>query len=245
MFKFFYCSGPLSFLPPRIQCHRGYWVEGLLQNSLASIQKAYELGYEMSEFDVRMTKDEHVILFHDDMIGDKKISEMMLSEVKDYHKVDHLDSVLSWFATQISGRYFLNIEIKSKFKCNRILERKVLDVILKYNLKSRVLISSFNPLTLFYFRKNCPEIIRSLLLTYDREVGNTWLIRSQILNILAYPHFLHLHEKYWSLPSFKGFLRLKIPVILWTCNDSLAVKKYFSEGVYGVISDTIAPSDII
>lgn len=242
--KSLYTSKPIPFDPPKLQCHRGYWVGGLQQNSLASLQKAYELGYKISEFDIRITKDQEVILFHDDLIGHRKVSDMTLAEVKMLHHIDRFESVMQWFSELSAGSYYLNIEIKSKFKLDRTLEKKVLDLILKYNMQDRVLISSFNPLSLFYFRVHQPQIIRSLLLTYDNEPGNNPVLKSQILNVLALPNFLHLDEKYWSEERSQELLKQGIPVVLWTCNDLNSVKKYFIQGVYGVISDTLKPEDI-
>lgn len=46
--------------------HRGAWkVEGLPQNSIASLQRAVELGCAGSEFDVHLTKDGVLVVNHD------------------------------------------------------------------------------------------------------------------------------------------------------------------------------------
>jgi len=242
--KYFYSLESVSFTPPRLQCHRGYWIEGLRQNSLAALKKAFELGYKMSEFDIRITKDSEVILFHDDFIGSKKVSDMTLAEVNKHHKVESFEAALKWFSSLAKGSYYLNIEIKSKFVRNRRLEKKVLDLILKYKVQDCVLISSFNPFSLYFFRRNYPSILRALLLTYNNDGGNNFIVKSQVLNVLAQPHFLHLDEKYWSHKRYKALLKLGIPVVLWTCNDLEKVKKYFSQGIYGVISDTLKPADV-
>ena len=43
---------------PKVVAHRGYWTtEGSAQNSIASLQKAAEIGCWGSEFDVWMTAD--------------------------------------------------------------------------------------------------------------------------------------------------------------------------------------------
>lgn len=242
--KYLYSLRSETFKPAKLQCHRGYWVGGLKQNSLAALKKAFELGYKMSEFDIRITKDAEVILFHDDFIGSKKVSQMTLAEVNAYHKVDTFEDALKWFATLKKNSYYLNIEIKSKFVRNRKLEMLVLDLILKFKVQDQVLISSFNPMSLAFFKKKFPEIRRALLLTYNNEHGNNFLVKSQILNVLAQPHFLHLDEKYWSQKRYKNLLKLGIPIVLWTCNDLEKVKKYFSQGVFGVISDRLKPSDL-
>lgn len=244
LLKYFYSHKPLSFKPAKLQCHRGYWVDGLQQNSLASLKKAFELGYKISEFDIRITKDFEVILFHDDFIRSKKVSDMTLEEVNAHQQVDTFEETLKWFSQLKKDSYYLNIEIKSKSARDRTLEKKVLALILKYGVQDRVLVSSFNPMSLAFFSKNYPTITRALLLTFDKEPGNSFLLRSQLLNVLARPHLLHLHEKYWSPELGKTLMKSGIPVILWTCNDLETVKKYFLQGVYGVISDTLKPTEI-
>lgn len=242
--KHFYSDDVKSFNPPLVQCHRGYWVDGLPQNSLLSIKRAYELGYKMAEFDVRITSDKHVILYHDDLIGSRKVSDMTLAEVSTYQSVDSFESLINWFVGLPQGDFYLNIEIKSKFALDRTLEGKVLEVLKKYKVESRVLISSFNPLSLFYFRMKASNILRALLLTFESEPGNGFLLKSQMLNILAYPHFLHLNENNWSEDKFKPLLKRGVSIVLWTCNDLNKVKSYFFQGVYGVISDTLKPDEV-
>lgn len=50
---------------PEWQAHRGYWKEGAPQNTLESLKAARAAGAPMAEFDVRVTKDRVVVLFHD------------------------------------------------------------------------------------------------------------------------------------------------------------------------------------
>lgn len=238
-----YSQEGIAFQPPKIQCHRGYWVDGLAQNTLASIKKAFELGYKMCEFDIRITKDHKVIMFHDDYIKGRKISEMTLHELRRHADVDTFEELLKWYQ-HVKSSFYLNVEIKSKFVRNRTLEKYVLELLLKYKVQDHVLISSFNPMTLYYFRKNYPSITRALLLTCQNEPGNNFVIKSQVLNILAYPHFLHLDERCWRQNKYKKLLDLKIPIVLWTCNDIKKVEIYFKQGVYGAISDKITPEQI-
>ena len=245
-------------MPPRLQCHRGLWVGGVRENTLASLRKAYEAGYQISEFDIRITQDQKVILFHDDFIKGQKISKMTLAQMSKLMDVDTFESVLKWhkktreiFVSPLQKKnsnlkysFYLNIEIKSKFVRDRRLEKQVLDLILKYGVQDSVLVSSFNPLSLFYFRKNYPAITRALLLTYNNDHGNNFVVKSQILNFFAFPHFLHLDEKYWRKNKYKKLLDFKVPVVLWTCNDLDKVEKYFKQGIYGVISDRLTPEEI-
>ncbi|WP_200978744.1 glycerophosphodiester phosphodiesterase family protein [Echinicola sp. 20G] len=59
------CSSP-SFHTNKVIAHRGAWkVDQLPQNSIASLNKAIQIGCEGSEFDVWMTSDEVLVVNHD------------------------------------------------------------------------------------------------------------------------------------------------------------------------------------
>ena len=95
------------------------------ENSLAAITEAVKLGCEMIEFDVRMTKDEHLVLLHDPLVdrttnGNGLIRELLYSEVLDLNlyfenvlvdtHIPTLDEVLDMIPSNIR----LNIHIKSE-----------------------------------------------------------------------------------------------------------------------------------
>ena len=106
---------------PRLQAHRGYWVEGLQQNSLKSVQGAYQKKYKMAEFDVRLTKDHTVILFHDDRYQGRPVEQYLFRDFmkatrREFPDVATLDEVLSWLSQKAADvpefDFRLNIEIK-------------------------------------------------------------------------------------------------------------------------------------
>lgn len=61
-----------------IVAHRGFWncdEAGYAKNSIAALRCAQENGFWGSEFDVNMTKDSVLIIFHDNEIEGKKIEK--------------------------------------------------------------------------------------------------------------------------------------------------------------------------
>ncbi len=230
---------------PSLQSHRGFRNLELPQNenTLTSIQKSYELGYQMVEFDVRLTMDKNVVLFHDESICGELISNLTLQDLRSKTPVDLLEDVFLWMTASVLQNFKLNIEIKSKV-LNGHLESEVFKLISHYNLRERVLISSFNPFSLAYFRGFDSRIFRSLLLTQEKVPGNYFFIRGMMFNILCRPNALHLREEDWQIDFFTEILQRKIPIVLWTCNDLTNTKKYLAQGISGVISDTITPADL-
>ncbi len=228
----------------RLQSHRGYCQDPeIRENTLAAIQQSHQLKYQMVEFDVRLTKDQHVILFHDDHYEGRKISKLNLSELKEKIHIDLLDEVFNWYRSIDQNKFKLNIEIKSKV-VNGKLEKHVFELIQKHQMQKNILISSFNPISLAHFYKMDATIFRSLLLSNEKEHGNNFFIKNMTLNFLAKPNALHLRKEDWSLQVFRKILKFNIPIVLWTCNDILNVETYFNEGITGLISDTIRPTDL-
>lgn len=69
-----------------IVAHRGYWnceEAGFAKNSIAALRCAQEKGFWGSEFDVNMTSDEILLVYHDSKIDGKVIDQNPASEFKD------------------------------------------------------------------------------------------------------------------------------------------------------------------
>ena len=78
------CSGNAEDV--RIVAHRGYWnceEAGYARNSVAALECAQDAGFWGSEFDVNMTKDEVLVVFHDDAASGKRFSEHDWAEFND------------------------------------------------------------------------------------------------------------------------------------------------------------------
>lgn len=70
---------------PKVIAHRGYWrAEGSAQNSIKSFVAAAELGCWGSEFDVWLTADDQLILYHDDSLGGERVEELNYADLADY-----------------------------------------------------------------------------------------------------------------------------------------------------------------
>ena len=245
VFAAFHSRSDFMEFIPKLQSHRGYCQPhtGVVENTLKAVIKSYELDYQMVEFDVRMTKDKQVVLFHDEVIAHTKIAKLTLLDLKKIRHVDLLSDVFEWHQKTKTNKFKLNIEIKSK-AINGILEKNIYELICKYKMQKKIIISSFNPMSLAYMNTFDPTIFRSLLLSNEKGYGNNFFIKNMTLNFLARPNALHLRDRDWNQKIFSKFLEKKIPIVLWTCNDLAAVETYFKEGVTGVISDKIKPSDL-
>lgn len=71
----------------KVAAHRGN-VEGFPENTMPAFKSAYELGVDMIELDLRMTKDGEIVVIHDPNVdrtsnGHGLVSDMTLAELKE------------------------------------------------------------------------------------------------------------------------------------------------------------------
>lgn len=225
---------------PDLQSHRGYCVSGLNENTLESIQKSYELGYIMTEFDIRITSDNMIVLHHDSRLNGASVRKMTYKQILQIRHVTTLSEVLGWFQSTDTS-YKLNIEIKSSVFLNPKLEYKLSKLIKEYKVQDRVLVSSFNFISLIKMRLFSPKIKRAWLVSLERHSVKQFKFFLKIVKAAAAPYCLNLRHQDLS-DDIKNILN-KFPVILWTVND-LEVLKQNKNFIRGIISDTILPQDL-
>ncbi len=202
----------------------------------------------MAEFDVRLTSDNVAVLFHDEKFQDRYLSETMFDDFKkliasEFTDLSKLEEVFEWMISEKKRNknfdFKLNIEIKSKKIKDERLEIEVFRLIKKFKLGDQILISSFNPFTLYRSRKFDPNIWRALLVTHGEE--SNFLLKSMLLNFLAKPHVLHLRWNDFNL-KLKNRFSKNVPVVLWTVNELIDLKNLKGK-IHGVISDKITPKE--
>ncbi len=92
-----YCINRLVCNPPLVVGHRGN-VEFAPGNTLVAFQKAYELGVDGVELDVRHTKDNALVVFHDPTVdaktdGHGAVDELTLDDIKKLNIISHYEGV--------------------------------------------------------------------------------------------------------------------------------------------------------
>jgi len=150
-----------------VVAHRGF--SGIYpENTILSFKKAIELGVDFIELDVRQTKDDEIIVLHDEKIdrttdGSGFIKEMTYKEIQQYdagrwkgysgEKIPHLKEVLE----SMDSNTKILIEIKH---CDT---EKLVRIIDEYKFRDRVFVGSFNLEYVKQIRNISPEIATSLI----------------------------------------------------------------------------------
>lgn len=211
----------INFLKEKYIAHRGMHNEITLENTLLSFKKAIDNNYAI-ELDVHLLPDNNIIVFHDNnllrMTGvNKYLSQITLKDLKNIslknkQKIPLFKDVLKL----VDGRVPLIIELKNDLKYKKLAD-ELMKLLTKY--KGLYAIHSFNPLTLIYFRKKYPYVLRGQLASEFREYHlgliPNFILKKLDLIFLTKPDFISYDIK--SLPNKKiTKIRNKVLILGWT-----------------------------
>jgi len=205
------------------------------ENSIAAFQKAIEKNFAI-EFDVQLSRDNEIVVFHDydlkRMCGiNKKVNEFSLTQLKDLYlkntkeKIPTLKEVLDLANNKVP----LLIEIKNEGKPT-LLEKKLNDLLSTYS--GNYAIQSFNPMSLYWFYKNNPQVLRGQLSSKFKNIKMNFFIKYLLsnlyFNIFSHPDFIAYNID--DLPNKKlNKSQKKIPVLGWTIDT---IEKYQKSLIY-------------
>jgi glycerophosphoryl diester phosphodiesterase len=243
--QFPYTSRPLNL------GHRGA-PKDAPENTLASFQKAREMGADGVELDVMLCADGEVVVMHDSDVerttdGHGRIPDLTVAQVKTLdagakfgppfvgERVPTLREVAGWAQNDM----LLNIELKSSNVRSDGLEEKVIAIVREYRLEHRVILSSFNPLALRRVRRLAPNLHTGLLYAADLPI----FLRRAWLRPLARPDALHPYYEMVSDAYLLWARRKGYHVNVWTPDHTLDLQRLIDQKVDAIITnrpDTLA-----
>jgi len=242
---------------PLVIAHQGG--DGLWPGeTLLAYQNSVDLGVDVLEMDIHITKDGVLVLMHDETVdrttdGTGEIENMTLEEIKKLDagydwspdngattpfrgqglKVATLEEVFSAFPDKR-----MTIEIK---KTNISMAEPFCNLIRKHNMQDKVLVASFHDDRLKEFRAECPEVATS---SAKNETTIYVLLTKAFLGKFYSPKFyaLQVPEESGGITVMtKGFVEAahasNLAVEPWTINDEETMRKFIEWGVDGIITD--------
>jgi glycerophosphoryl diester phosphodiesterase len=232
---------------PAVIGHRGA-AGAAPENTLASIRKARELGATWIEFDVKLTKDGHAILFHDDCLerttnGQGAVAATTLAEIR------RLDAG-GWFGAAFRGEPVptfeqalalcaelgLGVNVEIKPCANRDMETAEVTISTLLDLwppdMPVPLVSSFAPACLRVARAMAPEVPRGYLAGTLSRRWRELMAEADCATI----HLNHRRIVPWQQATI---LAAGIPLVLYTVNDGLRAQRHLGAGVTAVITDHV------
>ena len=204
--------------------HRGFSAS-YPENTLLSFREAISAGADGVELDVRLTRDNQVVVIHDSTIDrissmsgrvrDMNLDEIRKADVGIGEKIPLLEEVLSSFPDAL-----LNIEIKE-----RDATKNVINLVEKYGIE-RVMLSSFDIDTLHIARSLKENIILGYLIDDENSLKD---IESEKKRISLYSvnapidgALIFGAEKYRKI--LKDLKDYGLKIVLWPYNDDLYYK---------------------
>ena len=194
--------------------HRGLHGIGVAENSMTAFARAVEGGYGI-ELDVRLSKDNKLVVFHDNTLDritgiDGKVSDYDYDELKNM-KLSGTDDTIPLFLDVlrlVDGKVPLLIELKEEAGSLLVTE-KALELLESYG--GPFVIESFNPMSLRLIKKQKPQILRGFLAAnYMAEKKHRkplfLLLQLFLFNSICRPHFISYEHKGYR--NF-GFLVLR------------------------------------
>ncbi len=217
---------------PLLLGHRG--VRGSLpENSLAAFTAAFEADLDGIEFDVQQSRDGVLAIYHDFELPDgRKLSSLSFAELQEADSnIPKLEQLFE-LAERYPGR-LLNLEVKTAGLRTGGLERKIAAAVKASAVADRVLVSSFNPVSLLRIRVKAPKLRTALLFAPDLPA---WL-RSGWLAGWLHVDAVHPHHSQLRPGLIKRAQGRNLPVNTWTVNEAYRVQEAIALGVSAVMAD--------
>lgn len=228
---------------PEVIAHRGFSGKAP-ENTLAAFRMAAGLDIDGIEFDVQLTRDNRVVVIHDETLERTTNGKGFVKD-HTYDQLKELDAG-SWFSKEFEGEriplleevlkfvrgygFFINIELKTSIFEYQGIEKLVLDSIKGFGMEKRVIISSFNHYSLKRFRELDKKVKTAVLcggilyepLEYLRSIG-------------ACAIHTHLYNVNESLVSYSK--QDNISLRCYTANDEQEMLRLIKLGVNGIFTD--------
>lgn len=239
---------------PLILAHRGASAYAP-ENTIAAFRLAHELGADGIELDVQLTRDKIAVVIHDDTVarttnGKGRVCDLTVAEIarldagtwktEDYRGesvptlAQVFDELSDWLRPV--GRMrpcLINVELKTEYFFTDGLEQNVLNVIARYGLQDRILLSSFSPLSLHRARRINRELPRGLL--YDSTMPLH--LRKAWLRFWADPQAMHPEVTMIDAAYMQWARQKKLQVNTWTVDDPAEARRLAELGTHAIITN--------
>lgn len=223
------------------------------ENTLTGFRKALELGVDMIEFDVRVTKDKYPVVIHDSQLARlgkkfRRLKNLTLKEVKKIRIKDGEDEIptLGEVLAVIDNRVGLDIDLKVKGSAQIVIQ-----TLRDYDVDfTNVMISSSFAGEIRTAEQLEPEVTTALIF----RSGNTfsvWLILD-FLAILFLPitmyyiswlvrranaDYLNINHHFLDKRKVARFKRRGIKICAWTVDSVKKIDYLKSLGIDGIITN--------
>ena len=218
--------------------HRGYAAERH-ENTLESIEAAWETGADVVELDVRLLADRSLVLFHDSKVDGVHIKTLTYPELQARvpgHPITMLHDAL---AAGVPGRTIL-LDLKDT---TRPTLKQVVELIQDRQLtRSKIILQAMDLEALMYLRTELPRTTPLFYVTHLKRRGTLRKApdAAKLASALADAGVDGISAKgrrFVTQAYVNTFKQMGMQYFVWTINDVDRMKHYASLGADGIITD--------
>lgn len=232
-------------------------------NTMTAFQQAVDLGVDVLEFDIHITKDGHLVTIHDPTVdrttnGSGFVHELRLNEIQDLDAGYHFEDLDGDFSYRDKGVYIptleevfqsfpnmrMVIEIKDDNPAskNEEISEKLWSLIQKYQKEDQVVVASFDQKILDQFDKVSDRKVA--LSAGEEEIKKFVIFKKLFLANLYKPS-----ADAFQIPTEQSIINLASPSIIkeaqrrnvniqyWTIDDKETMRSLLEDGANGIITN--------
>ncbi|MGA3112750.1 MAG: glycerophosphodiester phosphodiesterase family protein [Candidatus Bathyarchaeia archaeon] len=200
------------------------------ENTFTSFKKALEIGVDAIELDVRKTKDNQLVVIHDDDVkrttdGEGLVCELTLKEIKGFsaeggEKIPTFEEALDFLDKKVK----VFVELKEEG-----LEKQVLLAVHERGLEKNVVITSFIEDVLKKVREMDDKVETGLIYAKHKNPLKAALDlkANYLVALYRFVHTANVEKAHEN----------GLKVVVWTINNPEEVEEYAKKGVDGIASD--------
>lgn len=220
------------------------------ENTIESFDLINKFDIDGTEFDVNISLDKKLYVYHDynlfRLFGiDKNLKEtysenldnlkIILFSSKIYgNKIESKIPKLNEAFEKLKNCRLLNLEIKSNSLKDLGLEKAVAELIKKYELQKKIVISSFDPFCLYRFSKFLPEVPRGLLVS---KSGLAKYLKDMWFLAFSKADFIHFESAFIGTPIVKQLKKKGYSIVFWGVNSVQLFERALKDQPIFIISD--------
>lgn len=209
--------------------HRGG--TGAAENTLEAIENSIEAEIDAVEVDLQLTRDEKVVVFHDQTLG--KVGEptrsVFAADLADLETLTYPNGetipTLSQLLAQTKDRIGLNLELKLYDGRSRALEAAVRKELTNYSSNQPLWITSLESELIERWESTSPQDTTGLIVTASAD-------NLQKSNV----DWLIVNDFYYSRARNR-FTDIKKPIALWSFDVNWTGEQAFEAGLAGAVTD--------
>lgn len=225
----------------QVSAHRGF-SRAAPENTLYAFEAAMDSGADFIELDVQLTKDNELVVFHDETInrttnGKGYLSDytydalMQFSAGSWFNNTGEFDDAfipkLSEVLELVGDEKMLNIEIKDHGDV-KLTAEKTVELIEEYGIESSCVVTSFSYAALKKVKQLNPKIKTGLI---ANAVTSVALTKLKFIDVLSLNHLL-VNRTVVSAAHQNGKR-----IFVWTVDKSSEMEKLIAMGVDNIITN--------